>query len=67
MTRTDVDDLLGRLTDHGVGVGANRVLATMRKLFSWEVERSDLERNSAEGVETPTGEPDRDRWLSEPN
>jgi integrase len=65
VTRADVRDLLDRLADNGMGIGVNRVLATLRKLFSWALDRDYIERSPAEGLKAPAVEIDRDRWLSD--
>jgi integrase len=65
ITRRDVIDLLDRVVDRGAAVAANRVLAVVRRLFSWTVERGILELSPSAGVKAPTAERSRDRVLND--
>ncbi|GAB4231969.1 MAG: site-specific integrase [Acidobacteriota bacterium] len=46
-------------------VAANRLHATLARLFRWAVERGYLERSPMEGVRAPAPEQSRDRVLSD--
>jgi integrase len=50
---------------HGVGVGANRILAYLKRLFGWCVEKGILTSNPAKLVKRPVPEVERDRVLSD--
>jgi integrase len=63
--RAEVRDLLDKLADGGMGAGVNRVLASIRKMFGWAVERDYLEASPAEGVKAPANEVERDRALTD--
>jgi integrase len=65
ITRADVRRLLDALTDGGMGIGVNRVLATIRKLFGWAAERDLIDTSPALGIKAPMGEMERDRALSD--
>lgn len=63
--RRDVLELLDAVIERGAGVQANRVLAAVRKLFSWACERDILVVSPAAGVKPPTPEASRERVLSD--
>ena len=44
---------------------ANRVLAALRKFFSWAVSRDLARHNPCEGIKPPSKEQSRDRILSD--
>ena len=44
---------------------ANRVLAALRKFFSWAVSRDLARRNPCDGIKPPSKEQSRDRILSD--
>ena len=46
-------------------VRANRVLAVVRKMFNWAVDRDLLESSPCFGVKAPAKETSRDRYLSD--
>jgi integrase len=69
--REDVEDLVDRIAEDGRPVMANRVLAAVRKFFSWLIGpgRSSLHSrlktgNPAAGIEPPAHETRRDRVLT---
>lgn len=64
LTRRDVHIVLDDLVDAGKGTSANRLLATMSKLFNWSVERGYLETSPTQGVRAPAKETSRDRVLT---
>jgi integrase len=63
ITRRDVNDLMDKLVESGLSVQANRVLAYVRKLFNWCIERGILETSPAFQVKPPTLEQPRERDL----
>ena len=65
LERRDVIELLDALVDGGQTVGANRVLAHVRAMLAWAVERSIIPVNPASGVKPPHKEKARDRVLSD--
>ena len=65
MTRRDVLDLMDALVDGGLPVGANRVLAAVRKMFGWAVERDILATSPVVNVRAPGKETERDRVLTD--
>ncbi len=62
--RRDVIDLLDRIAEK-TPVRANRVLAVVRKLFNWAVERDVLEISPCVGVKPPASETSRERVLTD--
>jgi integrase len=65
LTKRDVLDLLDAVVDRGGGLSANRVLAAIRKLFNWAVERGIISVSPAAGVKPPKKEPSRDHYLTD--
>jgi integrase len=65
ISKRDVLDLLDAVRDRGGGLSANRVLAAIRKLFNWAVERGVISVSPAAGVKPPLVERSRDRVLSD--
>ena len=65
ITKRDVLDLLDAVIDRGGGLSANRVLAVVRKLFNWAVQRGIISVSPAAGVKGPLTETSRDRILSD--
>ncbi len=65
IVRRDVRDLLDGLADGGHPILANRVLAALRKLLNWAVEREVLPVSPAVGVKAPGKEIARERVLSD--
>ncbi len=62
--RGDVALLVDGIAEHGAPVMANRVLAVIKKLFSWAVARDLLDLSPAAGVQAPGKETARDRVLT---
>jgi integrase len=62
--RRDVIDLLDRIAEK-TPVRANRVLAVVRKLCNWAVERDVLEISPCVGVKPPSSETSRERVLTD--
>src|SRR6266446_6815879 len=65
ITRRDINAILDTITDRGAEVQANRVLARLRTLFAWAVERDYLSASPVVRMKPPTKERSRDRALSE--
>lgn len=65
VTRRDVLDLLDGVEAGTSGARANRVLANIRRLFSWAVERGILEASPVAAVRAPGQEMARDRVLTD--
>lgn len=63
ITRRDMNELLDKLVEGGLSVQANRVLAYVRKLFNWCIERGILETSPAFQVKPPAAEQPRERDL----
>ncbi|MER8453098.1 integrase arm-type DNA-binding domain-containing protein [Mesorhizobium sp. M1428] len=65
ITKRDVLDLLDGIIDRGSPVTANRVFASVRKFFSWLIDRDVITTSPCVGVKMPTAEKSRDRILSD--
>ena len=66
ITRSDVRAVVEAVYDRGAHVHANRVLALIRKIFNFAIEREWLEHNPCNQVKPPGGrERPRDRVLSD--
>lgn len=63
--RADVHELLDGIVDRGAPILANRVLAAVRKMFGWAVERGLVDASPCEKVKAPSAERSRDRVLSD--
>ncbi len=63
--RADVHELLDGVVDRGSPVMANRVLAALRKMCSWGVDRGIIAASPCSGIKAPTAERSRDRVLSD--
>lgn len=64
ISKRDIIELLDAVTDRGAPVQANRVLAHVRRVFSWSIGRGIITVNPASGIEAPTEERSRDRVLT---
>jgi integrase len=65
VTRRDLLDLLDTIEAKASGARANRVLANIRRMFSWAVERGIIEASPAANVRAPGQEKARDRVLTD--
>lgn len=65
VTRRDVLRLLDKAEERGIRVRANRVLASVRRLFNWSVERGIIEASPVNNIRPPAVETPRDRVLSD--
>lgn len=62
--RGDVVKVLDELVASGMGTGANRALAAIKKLLSWCVDRGTIHINPVAALKAPAKEVDRDRVLT---
>jgi integrase len=65
IAKRDVIVLIDAKVATGAEVQANRVLARLRTLFGWAVEKDRIAANPCEGLRPPTKEKARDRVLSD--
>jgi integrase len=65
VTRRDILDLLDAVEERASGARANRVLANIRRMFSWAVERDMIEASPVANVKAPGQETARDRVLTD--
>jgi integrase len=65
ITRRDVLAVLDRVIDSGAPIEANRVLASVRKMFNWALSRDIIAASPCAGVKPPAAEQSRDRVLSD--
>jgi integrase len=64
ITRHDVIALLDAVVDRGAPTLANRVLAAVRRMFNWCLERGLLTTSPCLDIKAPSAESSRDRVLS---
>ena len=65
VSKRDIIALLDRVRGRGWPIMANRVLAAVRKFFSWCLSRGILERSPCEGIAAPAREQARHRTLND--
>lgn len=65
ITRRDIIELIDGVADRTSPTRANRVLANVRRLFSWAVERDIINATPVAGVRPPGKERSRERVLSD--
>lgn len=63
--RHDVLEIMDAALERGASYQANRILATIRKLFNWCLERGIIEATPIAGLKAPTRELSRDRVLDD--
>ena len=63
--KADVHDLLDKIIDRGAPISANRILAALRRMCSWSVERDIIKVSPCDGVKAPSAAVSRDRVLSD--
>jgi integrase len=63
ITRRDVRQVIEKVADKTAT--ASNLFAVLRRMFSWAVEREDLERSPFEGMRPPPKPASRDRVLSD--
>ena len=64
ISRRDVNLLLDRILERGAPVAANRVLALIRKMFNFGIQRSIITENPCGHVRQPSQNTQRDRILN---
>lgn len=64
--RDHIIEIMDGAVDRGAHYQANRILANVRKLFNWCIERGIVEMSPTNGLKAPTKEVARDRRLSVP-
>jgi len=64
LKRAEIRALLDDMIDEGKATSANRMLAAVRKLFNWAVERGEIDISPCLGLRSPAREVQRDRFLS---
>lgn len=62
--RGDIRLLLDQITERGAPIHANRMLAYLRRLFNWCVERDLIATSPAARIKPPAKERSRDRTLT---
>jgi integrase len=65
IAKRDVIALIDKKVASGAEVQANRILARLRTLFGWGVEKDRITANPCDGLKPPTKEKARDRVLNE--
>ncbi|MCZ6734962.1 MAG: tyrosine-type recombinase/integrase [Planctomycetota bacterium] len=65
ITRSDTIRLLDRVIERGAPVVANRLLAYLRRLFNWSLERGYIDSDPTSGIRSPHREKSRDRVLTD--
>jgi integrase len=65
LRRPDILEILDAAVEREAAYQANRILATVRKLFNWCIERGIIEANPIVGLKAPTREQSRDRVLDD--
>lgn len=65
IAKRDILDLSDDIVDRGGGQSANRTLATVRKFFSWCVERHIIGHSPCTGVKDPVAKVSRNRVLTD--
>ena len=63
VVRSHILEIVDAAIERGSHYQANRILATLRKLFNWCMERGIVESNPLHGLKAPTREQSRDRVL----
>jgi integrase len=63
--RSHVLEMMDAAVERGSPYQANRILANVRKLLNWCLERGVIELNPAAGIKAPTKEVSRDRVLGD--
>jgi integrase len=64
LTRRDVRDLIEQIADRGAPIAANRVLALVRKMLNFAVQRDWIDANPAALIAKPGAEHSRERVLT---
>jgi len=64
ISKRDVIALIDRIAERAP-VHANRVLARVKAMFAWAVDKDRIPDSPSDGVKPPSKEKSRDRWLSD--
>ena len=64
IVKSDIRSIIDAIVTRGAPIHANRVLAYLRRVFNWAVERDIIAVSPAEKIKAPTAERSRDRTLS---
>ncbi len=62
--KSDIRSIIDGIVARGAPIHANRVLAYLRRLFNWAVERDIITMSPAEKIRAPAPEKSRDRTLT---
>jgi integrase len=65
ITRRDVLELIDAIGARGAEIGANRMLARLRALWNWAIEKDRAPQSPLSRMKAPTKERPRDRVLSD--
>ena len=65
ITRRDVLELIDAIGARGAEIGANRMLARLRALWNWAIEKDRATQSPLSRMKAPTKERPRDRVLSD--
>jgi hypothetical protein len=66
IARMDVIKVLDRVLDRGRPIAANLLLAHLKRMFNWTIERGLIETSPAALVKPPSPKSERDRVLTDP-
>ena len=64
ISKRDVIALVDRIAERAP-VHANRVLARVKAMFAWAVDKDRIPESPSDGVKAPSKEKSRDRWLND--
>ncbi len=65
ISRADVHELLDSIIDRGAPIAANRILAALRRMCAWSVERDIIKVSPCDDVKAPSAAKSRERILSD--
>jgi site-specific recombinase XerD len=65
ITRSEILAVLDRMVERGAPIQANRLVAALRRFFSWAVERGLLDISPMSSLKPPSAETARERVLSD--
>ena len=61
--KAHIIDMLDEVMDRGAPVMANRLLASLRHMCAWAIERGLIDASPCAGIKAPAAEKARDRVL----
>lgn len=64
ISRGEIRAFIDDIADEGRGTTANRTLSAVRRMYSWAVERGELEVSPCHGIRPPAKEIQRSRFLT---